>query len=520
MGRFVLRRLVWALPTLLGICVITFAMIHIAPGGPVEGTTGAGGPTLGRREVEASRRLFFLDLPLLFNGAPRGVEARVSRLVRELGRGASPREALRCGTACLPGLLEAYRAAGARERARIGRALDLLREAHPGLGPPSAATEAWAAAVVDLLAPGRVGRSASGLGQGDAVQRVARLGTAALPAVMDLLLAGRRDAARVAASEAASKLTGIDGRLHVSDSAARWQGTLDRWDEWWFQHSRDYVSFSWWDRTVGRITETQFAKWIGRVATLRFGNSIRDGRPVGEKLAEALPVTLLLSLVSMALAYLIGVPLGIHSAVRQGRPTERVATVALFVLYSLPSFWVAMVLILLFGGVGHWDWFPIYGLSSEGLEHAGGWTWLVDRLHHMVLPVACLTYGSLAVISRYQRSSMLEVIRQDYIRTARARGLSERSVIFRHALRNSLLPVITLMGLQFPYLISGSVIIERIFNIPGMGMMTFDAFLVRDYPVIMAVSVLTAAMTLVGLILADLCYALVDPRIRLGEERT
>jgi peptide/nickel transport system permease protein len=349
---------------------------------------------------------------------------------------------------------------------------------------------------------------------GKGAERVRALGTAALPAVMELVLDGRGEAQREA-SRVASDLTGIEGRL--STDAEENEAILERWGEWWYQHRRDFARFSGWERAHGRITETQFGKWLGRVITLRFGHSIRDGRPVGEKLGEALPITLLLSLLSMALAYLIAVPLGIHAAVRQGSLGERITTVVLFVLYSLPSFWVAMVLILLFGGVGLLDWFPIHGLASEGLEEATGWTWLGDRAHHLVLPIACLTYGSLAVISRYQRTAMLEVIRQDYIRTARAKGLGERAVIFRHALRNSLLPVITLMGLQFPYLISGSVIIERIFNIPGMGMMTFDAFLNRDYPVIIAVAVLSAVLTLAGLILSDLAYALVDPRIQLEE---
>jgi len=251
------------------------------------------------------------------------------------------------------------------------------------------------------------------------------------------------------------------------------------------------------------------------VLSLRFGSSIADGRPVAEKLGQALPVTLLLSLISMALAYAIAIPLGVSAAVRCGSVLDRAIGISVFLLYSLPPFWVAMMLILLLGGVGYLDWFPIDGLCSPGLEQATGWTWLVDRVHHLVLPVVCLTYGSLAVLSRYQRSAMLEVIRQDYVRTARAKGLAERTVVLKHALRNALLPTITLLGLQLPYLISGSVIIEKIFNIPGMGLLTFQAFLHRDYPVIMAVAVLSAALTLLGLMLSDLCYALADPRIRL-----
>jgi peptide/nickel transport system permease protein len=511
MGRFLLRRLLWAIPTLLGITVITFALIHLAPGDP----TVTGDYAESRRDAEATRRLYFLDLPLFVNGDPRGVSARAERLIQRYlqarDRDRALRELRRCGTACLLELVDAHAAAPAA----VERVLVALRDDHPALGDRTLSPVDWARGALRKIAPDRVREAVAGLGRRDgAGERVRALGTAALPAVMEVVLDGHGEPRR-AASRVASEITGIEGRL--SKDPERSAATLERWSEWWYQHRRDHARFSWWDRMSGRITETQFGKWLGRVVTLRFGHSIHDGRPVGEKLGEALPVTLLLSLLSMALAYLIAVPLGVHAAVRRGSLAERVTTVILFVLYSLPSFWVAMVLILLFGGVGLLDWFPIHGLASEGLEEAAGWTWLADRAHHLVLPVACLTYGSLAVISRYQRTAMLEVIRQDYIRTARAKGLGERAVIFRHALRNSLLPVITLMGLQFPYLISGSVIIERIFNIPGMGMLTFDAFLNRDYPVIIAVAVLSAVLTLLGLILSDLAYALVDPRIQLEE---
>ncbi len=550
MLRFLIRRLALAVPTLFGICLITFALIHLAPGDPLAGSEDAAG---GGRASVSARRTYFLDLPLFWNGRPQGVEGRAARLVEELAAAPPAREARaraalrRCGTACLPAVAEALlgpsgnlpfiaeppkeasRAiAGPRglrplrdETAaisleqRLQAVLAELRADHPQLAPHRATPREWLPAALALLEPGALGALARRLGADpQAVDRVVARGTATLPAVMPLVVDGS-GAAQRAAAEAASRLAGIEGRLGSGSDAA----VLATWREWWFTHRRDHVSFTGWERALGHVSETQFGRWLARLLTLRLGASLHDGRPVLEKLHEALPVTLLLSLLAMALAYLIAVPLGVHAAVRRGRPLERVITFSLFVLYSLPSFWVAMMLILLFGGVGLLDWFPIYGLYSPGLEHASGWTWLVDRLHHLVLPVACLTYGSIAIISRYQRGAMLEVIRQDYIRTARAKGLTERSVVFKHALRNALLPTITLLGLQLPFLISGSVVIERIFNVPGMGLMTFQAFLHRDYPVIMAVAVLAAGLTLLGLILADLCYALADPRIRLEGSR-
>jgi peptide/nickel transport system permease protein len=522
MLRFLLRRLLLTVPTLFGIALVTFALVHLAPGDPLEG----GMEDLGRstaRGRESARRLYFLDLPLFYNREPRGIETRVARLLEDLGGKADSRARgesgfRRCGTACLSALGAARRASSAAGSGPVDAAIAAIRAAHPGLGPSRIPLDTWLEQALPLLAPAELERLAAGLADpsGSAARQLLMRGSAALPAVMQVLLGKDRGGCR-AASELSSAVTGMEGRL--GGSAAESARALSFWSEWWFQHRRDFVSFSAGERFLGHLTETQFAKWMGRILTLRFGTSVHEGRPVTEKLRETLPVTLLLSLLSMTLAYLVGIPLGVHSAVCRGSILERTTTTVLFVLYSLPSFWVAMMLILFFGGVGHWDWFPIYGLSSPGLEESRGWTWLIDRAHHLVLPVLCLTYASLAVISRYQRTAMLEVIRQDYIRTARAKGLSERTVIFKHALRNALLPTITLLGLQLPYLIGGSVIVEKIFNIPGMGLMTFQAFLHRDYPVIMAVAVLSAALTLVGLILADVLCALADPRISLEGNR-
>jgi peptide/nickel transport system permease protein len=522
--RFLLRRLLFAVPTLLGICVVTFALVHLAPGDPLQSNLEGSRPGPGGQALSSTRRLYFLDLPLFYNGSPAGAERRSKKLVQELIRAAprrldrAERAVIACGSVCLPALARAWRdaAAGEGER-RLRGAVEAMREALPGLAPGQEDLSRWVRAAEADVEPDALRQVAARLGEAGAVDVLAARGSAALAVLLPALLDGEEDRARRAAADAASVIVDNDGRLGRGAAADR--ETLSFWREWWYQHRRDHVRFTVWERLHGRLTETQFAKWLGRVLTLRLGHSIHDGRPVRDKLAEALPVTLLLSFLAMLLAYAVAVPVGVHAAVRRGRPAERAITFLLFVLYSLPSFWVAMMLILLLGGVGYLDWFPIYGLSSPGLEQAGGWTWFADRAHHLVLPVICLSYGAFALLSRYQRTAMLEVIRQDFIRTARAKGLSERAVIFRHALRNALLPVITLVGLQLPHLISGSVIIERIFNIPGMGLMTFQAFLHRDYPVIMAVSVLAAGLTLLGLILADLLYAVADPRIRLEGQR-
>ena len=259
----------------------------------------------------------------------------------------------------------------------------------------------------------------------------------------------------------------------------------------------------------------RYVIWLGKLACLDFGDSYKDQRPVITKIKETLPVTLQIEVIAIFLIYLISIPIGVYSATHQNSWGDRVTTVILFILYSLPSFWVAMLLMLFFGGGRFFHWFPVNGLNSFGAENLAWGPWLVDRLWHLVLPVICLTYGGLAGLSRYARSGMMEVIRQDYIRTARAYGFSEKTVIWKYALRNSLIPIVTLLATLLPALIAGSFIIESIFSIPGMGRLGFEAILSRDYPLIMGILSISAFLTLLGLLLSDILYAVVDPRIKL-----
>jgi peptide/nickel transport system permease protein len=268
-------------------------------------------------------------------------------------------------------------------------------------------------------------------------------------------------------------------------------------------------------RGLDRPLVVQYARWVGKVATLDFGRSFQDGRPVLEKLREALPRTLLLATVSLLLAYLVSIPVGAWAAANHGSRLERAVTLLLFVLYSLPGFWVAIMLLLYLAGSRGVDLFPMQGLTSPGFEALGPVQKVLDVAWHLVLPVTVLTYAAFAVLSRYMKAGMMEVVRQDYVRTARAKGLPERTVVFRHALRNSLLPVITLLGLMLPHLVGGSVIVERIFGIHGMGLLAFEAILHRDYPMVMGVTTLVALLTMGSMLLSDLLYAAADPRVDL-----
>ncbi len=258
----------------------------------------------------------------------------------------------------------------------------------------------------------------------------------------------------------------------------------------------------------------QYLLWLRDLVTLEFGRSFQDNRPVLEKIAERLPVTLAMNLFAVLIAYGIAIPLGVYSATHSGTALDRFLTFVLFALYSLPSFWVAMLAVTFLCNPEYLALFPTGGIRS--IFHSEQWSlWqrILDYVWHLTLPMLVYTYASFAFISRQMRSALLEVLRQDYIRTAYAKGLPGRVVIWKHAVRNSLIPIVTLLAGILPSLIGGSVIVETIFSIPGMGELSFRALVARDYPVIMAVFTLSAVLTLVGILLADILYAVVDPRI-------
>ena len=262
----------------------------------------------------------------------------------------------------------------------------------------------------------------------------------------------------------------------------------------------------------------QYGKWVYRIVRLDFGRSFApDGRPVMQKIAERLPVTLLLNVIELLIIIAFAIPIGVMSATRQYSLFDKVTTVFVFIGFATPDFWLALLLMMLFGV--QLGWLPISGLRSMNWEYLAFWTQQWDFLSHLLLPVVVATFGGLAGLSRYMRQSMLEVIRQDYIQSARAKGLAERVVIRKHALRNAMLPIVTVLALSLPGLIGGSVIVESIFAIPGMGQLMVQAVFARDYPVVMGNLVIVATLTLFANLLADVSYGLVDPRIRLAGRR-
>ena len=259
----------------------------------------------------------------------------------------------------------------------------------------------------------------------------------------------------------------------------------------------------------------QYLIWIKKLLVLDLGTSFSsDHRPVTDKILERLPITIALNILSMLLILLIAIPIGVLSAVHQNSFFDRITSVFVFTGFAMPTFWLALLLMILFGV--QLGWLPISGIRSLNYEYLPAGKAFLDLIKHLVMPVLLSAFGGLAGFSRYMRANMLEVIRQDYITTARAKGLPEWIVIYKHALRNALLPLVTILGLSVPGLIGGSVIFETIFAIPGMGQLFYMAVMSRDYPTVMGILFIGAVLTLLGNLLADISYALVDPRIRVS----
>jgi peptide/nickel transport system permease protein len=275
---------------------------------------------------------------------------------------------------------------------------------------------------------------------------------------------------------------------------------------------REMIMVKW---GLDQPVHVQYGRMLGNLSTGDFGISIAQERPVFDIIAEKLPNTLLLSAVTMSVVIVTGLSLGIAQAIRQYSLFDNMGSVISLFFYSMPSFWLALMLILLFAV--HWQWLPASGMVDAVMyDYMSPSEQLVDRIKHLILPGLGLGVASSAGMARYMRSSMLEVVRQDYIRTARAKGLSERQVILKHAVRNALLPIVTLIGLSLPFLFSGSVLIEYVFAWPGMGRVIVEAIFTQDTPLIVACFFVFTLLVVAGNLLADIAYSVVDPRIRLS----
>lgn len=460
MWRYFLKRILLIFPTLFGISIITFIIIKLAPGDPTAFKMGnqqtgmSSDQNMAKQVIEQTREIYGLDKPLMLNFTIYNYE------------------------------------------------------------------ESWEEVKAYLQA----GNPLSGRQYDDIVESLKQADEVAVPFLVGLLESNTLS--EVETTVVLDILT-IKQKLSIS-SLMSLEKQLEYVNNWWYggtdstgvtrKAALESYTFTDFQKFKMVFTEAQYPRWLVRMMLLDFGNSIKDNRPVWDHIKESVPVSLIFTFISFILAYMIAIPLGIYSATHQYTTGDKVTTVILFILYSLPNFWVATMAIVFFGGGDFLDIFPVSGLHSLGAEDMSSWEYFKDLAHHVALPLIIWTYGSFSALSRYMRGSMLEVIRQDYIRTARAKGLSERVVTYKHALRNSLIPIITMLANLLPLAISGSIIIESIFSIPGMGQLSFNAVLFRDYPIIMAVTTISAMLTLFGILLSDLLYAVVDPRITFEEK--
>ena len=252
----------------------------------------------------------------------------------------------------------------------------------------------------------------------------------------------------------------------------------------------------------------QFAKWLVSVGHLDFGKSLYFNRPVMDMILERLPNTLQISILSLTITVLVGVPLGIIAALRRGQLVDHVIRIFSVAGHAIPSFWLGLIFVLTLGV--QLRWFPIGSMNVVGVDCGLCW----DRFWHLMGPVLVISIAGIANLPRILRTEVLEVIAQDYVRTARSKGLRERTVLSGHVLRNALIPVVTSFGGQLAFLVAGSLIIERVFNWPGIGRLTFDAAVTKDYPVVQAGVVISSVLLIVSYLIRDVTYALVDPRIK------
>ena len=261
----------------------------------------------------------------------------------------------------------------------------------------------------------------------------------------------------------------------------------------------------------------QYVKWLGNLATGDLGESFRYRRPVADVIAERIPYTLQLSILALLFDALFGIALGIFSAVKQYTRWDKIVTLGSLIIYSIPGFWLALMLVLVFSV--NLGWFPTSQTRTLDYELLSWSGKVLDRIWHLVLPVFVLGVASAAGTARYMRNRLLEVLSEDYVLAARARGLKERTVVFKHALRNALIPILTIYGLALPFLLGGAVLIEKVFAWPGMGLLAVEAVSGRDYPVILATSMIAAVLVVLGNLLADVTYAIADPRVSYEKQR-
>lgn len=473
MIQYTIKRLLLAIPTFFAISLIIFLVLNVAPGKPGAQNQGQGESTTGQEQKESYRifkEQFNLDRPILLNTRYNlGTDE-----VREM-------------------LAVAYNLDGdelAKDRIENSDKLDdygeyLVSHLVVLLDDPDPEIQRLAAMHLSSAGQERFVNER----RGDPLE------------------------ARAQNREIGKRNDLIKPWTYTEDaSAEQKQEVHESWKQW-YADNQERFTYSFVEKLDITFFDTRFAKYWDNLLHLDFGVSTVDRKPVLDTVLGKLKYSLSLTTTAVLLAYLIAVPTGIFSAVKQGKPVDSVITVILFILYSLPTFFTGTVLLKLLSEGTPVAWFPTGDFRSMDAGAMTTWETTKDILWHLVLPIGTYTSTALAALSRYARTGVIDVIRADYIRTARAKGLSEPVVILKHAVRNGMIPVLTLLGGLLPTLVAGSVVIEVIFNIPGMGQFLYSSINLRDYNAVMAILLASSSLALMGILLSDLSYALVDPRI-------
>jgi ABC-type dipeptide/oligopeptide/nickel transport system permease component len=498
MLRYALRRVLWAIPTLLATSLVLFFVTTLAPD-PVP--TSAGSTAAG----DDARRARFLDLPRFLNSDPQDVRTRALDAIGHVARDdarreAATRELQRLGGAALPFALPALEALPPDERRRLAVALGPVAvrmdlAGAPDSTDPEAAvvfwTRFWDDRALDF-APAAVSRAVSRLVEHGSSLRendLVSLDTFALGDIIHAMTTTDDHVALERLTRLAAHIAVRGPTLAPGADAVAVRRAVADWHEWWFVHASDFVVIEGAARAIAVVTETRYAKWLKRAVSGELGVSAVDGEPVSDKLRASAPVTLLLCLLAVLSSWSLAVPIGAWGAWRQGRAFDVASSAVLFALYAAPTFAVA-----------------------ELLRRAAG-----DSLAEgarMVVAVCALAAGSLATLSRWQRAAMLDVVHHDFVRTASAKGLPAWKVAVVHALRNALMPVVTLAGLNLPAVVGGAFVVEEVFGLPGLGFETLRAIEARDNAWLMAIVLVSAAAVTIGLVASDIVYGALDPRVR------
>jgi peptide/nickel transport system permease protein len=507
MLRYALRRILWSIPTLLATSLFLFLVTTLAPDPNAARARGDARPldATSDRIAEARRSQFF-DLPRFVNPTPRDVRSNARDALTQLTTGDAfeqdqgARTLGWLGGAALPYVLPLLESLPPDARGRAAVALapvaDRMELAdRTGLTEPATAalfwTRFWDDRALDFTrtavdrAVSRLVDRGSDLRESDLVA----LDTYALPELVRAMDASDDRATLVRLTRIAHHATERGPLVSQEETADEVRRDIAGWQEWWFVHGTDFLALEGADRAVALVTETRYGKWLRRAASGELGLSAIDGAPIADKLKTRAPVTFLVCGLAMALSWAIAVPIGAFGAWRQGRAFDIASSAVMFLLYATPTFAVAELL----------------RRTSTALGIDGARVWLA---------VAALAAGSLATCSRWQRAAMLDIVRQDFVRTAHAKGLSEGRVLIVHALRNALMPSVTLAGLHLPALLGGAFVVEEVFGLPGMGYETLRAIEAHDAAWLMAVILVAAVTVTLGLVASDVAYSALDPRVR------